>query len=70
LGGGAPPPPPDAGGAPPPPDAGGLPEQKMRDKIKLLTENENFNDDDFLDFTKANSALNEMGEKLSKLLGD
>ncbi len=42
----------------------------MRDKIKLLTENENFNDDDFLDFTKANSALNEMGEKLSKLLGD
>jgi hypothetical protein len=70
LGGGAPPPPPDAGGAPPPPDAGGLPEQKMRDKIKLLTENENFNDDDFLDFTKANSALNEMDEKLSKLLGD
>jgi len=71
MGGGMPPPPPDAGGAPPPPpDAGGLPEQKMRDNLKLLTESENFNDDDFLDFTKANSALNEMGEKLSKLLGD
>jgi hypothetical protein len=71
MGGGAPPPPPDAGGAPPPPDVGGgLPEQKMRDNLSLLTESEKFNDDDFLDFAKSNSALSEMNDKLSKLLGD
>ena len=69
MGGGMPPPPPDAGGAPPP-DAGGLPEQKMRDNLSLLTESEKFNDDDFLDFAKSNSALSEMNDKLSKLLGD
>ena len=71
MGGGMPPPPPDAGGAPPPPEAGGgLPEQKMRDNLSLLTESEKLNDDDFLDFAKSNSALSEMNEKLSKLLGD
>jgi hypothetical protein len=70
MGGGMPPPPPDAGGAPPPPAAGGLPEQNMRDNLALLTESEKFNDDDYLDFAKSNSALSEMNDKLSKLLGD
>jgi len=71
LGGGMPPPPPDAGGAPPPPpEAGGLPEEEQRDNMKLLIESDMFEEDEFLDFSKANSVLSEMEEKLSKLLGD
>jgi hypothetical protein len=70
LGGGLPPPPPDAGGAPPPPEAGGLPEEEQRDNMKLLIESDMFEEDEFLDFSKANSVLNEMEDKLSKLLGD
>ena len=67
-----PPPPPDAGGgAPPlPPEAGGLPEEEQRDNMKLLVESDMFEEDEFLDFSKANSVLSEMEEKLSKLLGD
>ena len=71
LGGGLPPPPPDAGGLPPPPpEAGGLPEEEQRDNMKLLIESDMFEEDEFLDFSKANSVLNEMEDKLSKLLGD
>jgi hypothetical protein len=72
LGGGLPPPPPDAGGGapPPPPEAGGLPEEEQRDNMKLLVESDMFEEDEFLDFSKANSVLSEMEEKLSKLLGD
>jgi hypothetical protein len=70
LGGGLPPPPPDAGGAPPPPEAGGLPEEEQRDNMKLLIESDMFEEDEFLDFSKANSVLSEMEDKLSKLLGD
>jgi hypothetical protein len=72
LGGGMPPPPPDAGGGapPPPPEAGGLPEEEQKDNMKLLIESDMFEEDEFLDFSKANSVLSEMEEKLSKLLGD
>ena len=71
LGGGLPPPPPDAGGLPPPPpEAGGLPEEEQRDNMKLLIESDMFEEDEFLEFSKANSVLNEMEDKLSKLLGD
>jgi hypothetical protein len=70
LGGGMPPPPPDTGGAPPPPEAGGLPEEEQRDNMKLLIESDMFEEDEFLDFSKGNSVLSEMEDKLSKLLGD
>jgi hypothetical protein len=72
LGGGMPPPPPEAGGGapPPPPEAGGLPEEEQKDNMKLLIESDMFEEDEFLDFSKANSVLSEMEEKLSKLLGD
>ena len=71
--GGAPPPP-DAGGAPPP-DAGGgapLPESMRRDKNKLILESneDDFNEDEFLDFKKINNSLGDLEDQLSKLLGD
>ena len=74
AGGGAPPPP-DAGGAPPPPDAGGgapLPESMRRDKNKLILESneDDFNEDEFLDFKKINNSLGDLEDQLSKLLGD
>lgn len=70
--GGAPPPP-DAGGAPPPPDAGApLPESIRRDKNKLILESneDDFNEDEFLDFKKINNSLGDLEDQLSKLLGD
>jgi len=67
------PPPPDAGGAPPPPDAGApLPESMRRDKNKLILESneDDFNEDEFLDFKKINNSLGDLEDQLSKLLGD
>jgi len=66
------PPPPDAG-APPPPDAGApLPESMRRDKNKLILESneDDFNEDEFLDFKKINNSLGDLEDQLSKLLGD
>jgi len=66
--------PPDAGGAPPPPpDAGApLPESMRRDKNKLILESneDDFNEDEFLDFKKINNSLGDLEDQLSKLLGD
>jgi hypothetical protein len=64
--GGAPPPP-DAGGAPP---AEGLPENVKKDNLKLLVESEMFEEDEFLDFQKANQSLGLIEEELNRLLGD
>ena len=71
--GGAPPPP-DAGGSPPP-DAGGappIPESIRKDKNKLILESneDDFNEDEFLDFKKINNSLGDLEDQLSKLLGD
>ena len=68
------PPPPDAGGAPPP-DAGGappIPESIRKDKNKLILESneDDFNEDEFLDFKKINNSLGDLEDQLSKLLGD
>ena len=66
-------PPPDAGGAPPPPDAGApLPESIRKDKNKLILESneDDFNEDEFLDFKKINNSLGDLEDQLSKLLGD
>ena len=65
----------DAGGAPPPPppDAGApLPESMRRDKNKLILESneDDFNEDEFLDFKKINNSLGDLEDQLSKLLGD
>jgi len=65
--GGAPPPP-DAGGAPPPPE--GLPENVKKDNLKLLVESEMFEEDEFLEFQKANQSLGLIEEELNRLLGD
>jgi hypothetical protein len=64
--GGAPPPP-DAGGAPP---AEGLPENVKKDNLKLLVESEMFEEDEFLEFQKANQSLGLIEEELNRLLGD
>jgi hypothetical protein len=61
-------PPPDAGGAPPPPE--GLPENVKKDNLKLLVESEMFEEDEFLDFQKANQSLGLIEEELNRLLGD
>ena len=67
------PPPPDAGA--PPPDAGGappIPESIRKDKNKLILESneDDFNEDEFLDFKKINNSLGDLEDQLSKLLGD
>ena len=68
LGGGAPPPPePEAGGAPP------IPESFRKEKNKLILESLNeddFDEDEFLNFQKVNGSLGDMDDQLSKLLGD
>jgi hypothetical protein len=67
LGGAPPPPGPEAGGAPP------IPESTRKDKNKLILEsmtNDNFDEDEFLDFQKINESLGDMDDQLSKLLGD
>jgi len=66
-------PPPDAGVAPPP-DAGAppIPESIRKDKNKLILESneDDFNEDEFLDFKKINNSLGDLEDQLSKLLGD
>jgi hypothetical protein len=69
IGGGAPPPPEPAGGggeAPP------IPESVKKDRFKLLTESneDDFDEDEFLDFQKVNGSLGLIEEELNKLLGD
>ena len=65
-------PPPDAGGAPPPDAGAPLPESMRRDKNKLILESneDDFNEDEFLDFKKINNSLGDLEDQLSKLLGD
>ena len=66
-------PPPDAG-VTPPPDAGAppIPESIRKDKNKLILESneDDFNEDEFLDFKKINNSLGDLEDQLSKLLGD
>jgi hypothetical protein len=79
-GGGAPPAGGDAGGGAPPPPAGPeggeagppIPESFKKDKNKLILESmeDDFNEDEFLDFQKVNSSLGDLDDQLSKLLGD
>jgi hypothetical protein len=68
LGGGAPPPPPEPAGGEAPP----IPESVKKDRFKLLTESndDNFDEDEFLDFQKMNGSLGLIEEELKKLLGD
>ena len=70
AGAGGAPPPPDAGGAPPPPPP--IPESIRKDKNKLILESneDDFNEDEFLDFKKINNSLGDLEDQLSKLLGD
>ncbi len=75
--GGAPPPPGGEGGAPPPPGGEGgappIPESTNRkDKNKLILENidNDFDEDEFLDFQKVNNSLGVVEDQLSKLLDD
>ena len=67
LGGGAPPPPEPAGGEAPP-----IPESVKKDRFKLLTESndDNFDEDEFLDFQKMNGSLGVIEEQLDKLMKD
>jgi hypothetical protein len=79
-GGGAPPAGGDAGGGAPPPPAGPeggeagppIPESFKKDKNKLILESmeDDFDEDEFLDFQKVNSSLGDLDDQLSKLLGD
>ena len=66
--------PPAEGGAPPPPSGGEppIPESIKKDKNKLILESmeDDFDEDEFLDFQKINSSLGDMDDQLSKLLGD
>ena len=67
-------PPPDLGG-PPPPNAGAppIPESIRKNKNKLILESlneDNFDEDEFLDFKKINNSLGDLEDELSKLLGD
>lgn len=74
---GAPPPAGGEGGAPPPPPPGGeagppIPESVRKEKNKLILESkdDDFDEDEFLDFQKFNSSLGEVENHLSRLLGD
>ena len=75
--GGAPPPPGGAeGGAPPPPPAEGagppIPESIRKEKNKLILESieDDFDEDEFLNFQKVNGSLGLMEDELSRLLGE
>jgi hypothetical protein len=66
-------------GAPPAPDAGAgagaappIPESVKKDRFKLLTESndDNFDEDEFLDFQKMNSSLGVIEEQLKKIMKD
>jgi hypothetical protein len=67
LGGGAPPP-------PPPSEAGGpglAPESIDRDNLNILLESEGlFEEDSYIDLSRAKNSLGIMEEQLSKLLKD
>ena len=67
--GGAPPPPPgpEAGGAPPIPENT---DRKEKNKLILESLNDDFDEDEFLDFQKVNGSLGLMEDELNKLLGD
>jgi hypothetical protein len=76
--GGAPPAeggaPPAEGGSPPPP-AGGeppIPESYKKDKNKLILEsmNDDFDEDEFLDFQKINGSLGDIEDRLNRLIND
>ena len=65
---------PAEGGAPPPP-AGGeppIPESYKKDKSKLILEsmNNDFDEDEFLDFQKINGSLGDIEDRLNKLIND
>ena len=72
--------PPAEGGAPPaeggaPPPAGGeppIPESYKKDKSKLILEsmNDDFDEDEFLDFQKINGSLGDIEDRLNKLIND
>ena len=75
--GGAPPPPGGSeGGAPPPPPAEGagppIPESIRKEKNKLILESieDDFDEDEFLNFQKVNGSLGLMEDELSRLLGE
>ena len=78
LSAGAPPaggaPPPAEGGAPPPPGGGEppIPESYKKDKSKLILEsmNDDFDEDEFLDFQKINGSLGDIEDRLNKLIND
>ena len=66
--------PPAEGGAPPPP-AGGeppIPESYKKDKNKLILEsmNDDFDEDEFLDFQKINGSLGDIEDRLNQLIND
>ena len=66
--------PPAEGGAPPPP-AGGeppIPESYKKDKNKLILEsmNDDFDEDEFLDFQKINGSLGDIEDRLNRLIND
>jgi hypothetical protein len=73
------PPPPEGGGGGAPPLAGGeeggappIPESINKDKNKLILESidDDFDEDEFLNFQKVNNSLGEVTDELSKLLRD
>lgn len=67
--GGTPPAGGEMGGTPPPPS--GLPESEKKDNLKILLENENFFDDEsFIDLSKARNSLGQIEDQLKKLMGD
>ena len=76
--GGAPPAeggaPPAEGGAPPPPPGGEppIPESYKKDKNKLILEsmNDDFDEDEFLDFQKINGSLGDIEDRLNQLIND
>lgn len=79
LSAGAPPaeggaPPPAEGGAPPPPEGGSppIPESYKKDKNKLILEsmNDDFDEDEFLDFQKINGSLGDIENRLNQLIND
>ena len=67
MGGGAPPPPEMGGGEPPIPES-----ENRKDKNKLILESldDDFDEDEFLDFQKVNGTLGIIEEQLDKLLKD
>jgi hypothetical protein len=72
---GAPPPPGGDAGSPPPPPGGEappIPESIRKEKNKLILEtiDDDFDQDEFLDFQRVNNSLGEVENELSKLLGD